>query len=64
MHHPTDRIALTMAFGTTVMEIAQWVHLEESIQLYEKDPECIYLCTLLYSITCRKVMWVQNSSVM
>ena len=36
-----------MAFGTTVMEIAQWVHLEESIQLYETDPECIYLHTLL-----------------
>ena len=38
MHHPTDRIAHTMAFVTPVMEhwlereIAQWVHHEGSIQ--------------------------------
>ena len=38
MHHPTDRIAHTTAFGTPVVEhwlereIAQWVHHGESIR--------------------------------
>ena len=38
MHHPTDRIAHTMAFVTPVVEhwlgqgIAQWVHREGSIR--------------------------------
>ena len=41
MHHPTDRIAPTMAFVIPIVEhsleqeIAQWVHHEGSILQYE-----------------------------